>query len=63
MMKRSLIVSSLVVGLCMSAGLAAQQPEQIYGSQIMTQQERNEYRAKMRAATTAAERERIRLRW
>lgn len=34
--------------------------ERIYGSQLMTQQERNEYRAKMRAAKTAEERERIR---
>lgn len=34
--------------------------EQIYGSQIMTQQERNEYRAKMRGAKTAQEREQIR---
>lgn len=34
--------------------------ERIYGSQLMTQQERNEYRARMRAAKTAEERERIR---
>ena len=32
----------------------------IYGSQLMTQQERNEYRAKMRTAKTAKERERLR---
>ncbi len=32
----------------------------IYGSQLMTQQERNEYRAKMRSAKTAQERERLR---
>jgi LDH2 family malate/lactate/ureidoglycolate dehydrogenase len=32
----------------------------IYGSQLMTRQERNEYRARMRAANTAEERERIR---
>jgi hypothetical protein len=37
-----------------------QQQEQIYGSQLMTQQERNEYRAKMRTSKTAEERERIR---
>jgi len=33
---------------------------QIYGSQLMTQQERNEYRARMRAAKTEQEREQIR---
>ncbi len=32
----------------------------IYGYQLMTPQERNEYRAKMRAAKTAEEREAIR---
>lgn len=32
----------------------------IYGSQLMTPKERNEYRAKMRAAKTAKERERLR---
>lgn len=38
-----------------------QKREQIYGSQLMTQKERNEYHAKMRAAKTAQEREQIRL--
>lgn len=32
----------------------------IYGSQLMTFQERNDYRARMRAAASAEERERIR---
>jgi hypothetical protein len=32
----------------------------IYGSQLMTQQERNEYRARMQNAQTEQERERIR---
>jgi hypothetical protein len=32
----------------------------IYGSQLMTRQERNDYRARMRAAASAEERERIR---
>jgi hypothetical protein len=36
------------------------QDRQIYGSQLMTQQERNEYRARMRAAKTVQEREQIR---
>ena len=34
--------------------------QQIYGSQLMTAQERNEYRTRMRAAKTLEERERIR---
>ena len=36
------------------------QDRQIYGSQLMTQQERNEYRTRMRAAKTAEEREQVR---
>jgi hypothetical protein len=61
-MKRPLIVSALTAALSLSAGLAfaADQQQQIYGSQLMTQQERNEYQAKMRAAKTAEEREQIR---
>jgi hypothetical protein len=39
----------------------AQDQEYIYGSQLMTEQERAEHRAKMRAAKTEAEREKIRL--
>ena len=34
--------------------------EMIYGSQLMTQQEREEYRARIRAAETNEEREKIR---
>lgn len=62
MMKRTLVLSALVAVLfCFhSFCFAANQEEQIYGSQLMTQQERNEYQAKMRAAKTAEERERIR---
>lgn len=37
-----------------------QAQEQIYGSQLMTRQERLEHRAKLRAAKTAEEREQIR---
>ena len=39
----------------------AQKQEQIYGSQMMTEQERNEYRARMQAAKTNEEREQIRM--
>lgn len=72
-MKRPLMVSALATTLTLSAGfslaadqvqtqdkLQTQQQDQIYGSQLMTQQERNAHLAKMRAAKTAGEREEIR---
>lgn len=61
-MKRKLMVSALAAALSLPAGLtfAADQQEQIYGGQLMTQQERNEYRTNMQAAKTAEEREQIR---
>jgi hypothetical protein len=40
--------------------LQTQQQDRIYGSQLMTQQERLEYRTRMREATSAEEREQIR---
>lgn len=39
----------------------AQKPEVIYGSQLMTRQERTEYRAKMRSLKTKEEREALRM--
>jgi len=72
-MKRKLMVSALCAVLSLSVWLVfaadpepakekaqTQKQEQIYGSQLMTQQERIEHRAKMRAAKTAEEREQIR---
>ena len=60
----------LLAGVCaltLIGGIAAadaqmrtQAQEQIYGSQMMTQQERNEYRDRMRGAETAAQREQVR---
>lgn len=73
MMKRPLMVSALATALSLPTGFAlaadpepapakAQTPksEPIYGSQLMTQQERAEYRAKMSAAETVEEQEQIR---
>jgi hypothetical protein len=65
MKKTTLLLSALAVALLLPAGhaLAADQvrdQEQIYGSQLMTQQERIEQREKMRAAKNAEEREQIR---
>ena len=72
-MKQILIVSALASALLLPAGasLAADKgtpqekaqafnQQQIYGSQLMTRHERAAYRARMRAAKTAEERERIR---
>ena len=41
--------------------IQAQKQEHVYGSQMMTEQERNEYRARMQAAKTNEEREQIRM--
>lgn len=73
-MKRGALVIPVLVGsLTLSTGFVAaadqdrtmererlQIQEQVYGSQMMTEQEREEYRAKMRAAKTAEEQEQIR---
>jgi Spy/CpxP family protein refolding chaperone len=74
-MKRGFWIGVPVAGaLVMSGGISAaagddraqhqvvaqaQAPEQIYGSQLMTEQERAEYQAKMRAAKSPEEREQI----
>jgi hypothetical protein len=72
-MKRSITVSALAIVLSLTAGFAssadptpaggeAKTPKQepIFGNQMMTQQERADYQAKMHAAKTAEEREQIR---
>lgn len=43
-----------------SGALAADSDETVFGSQLMTQQERNEHRLKMQSAKTAEERETVR---
>lgn len=59
-MKTSLLpVAGLVLGLLLASGQALAE-EAIYGSQLMTAQERLEYQNKMRAAKTAEEREKVR---
>ncbi len=72
-MKQPLVISALATTLFLSTCFVwaadsvqtqeksqVQKQEQIYGSQLMTQQERNEHRTQMRAAKTAQEREQIR---
>lgn len=61
MLHRTLI--SLIGALSVSAGLALAvepTPETVYGSQLMTQKDRAEHRALMRAARTSEEKARIR---
>jgi hypothetical protein len=61
MFKSILIVgAAIAIALSANAALAQDRDRDIYGSQLMTQQERNEYRQRMQQAQTAQERERVR---
>jgi len=69
MLKTIVITSALTGALVLSSGLTfaaeqeqtqQQQQEQVYGKDLMTEQERETQRSKMRAAKTAEEREKIR---
>ncbi|MFP4640406.1 MAG: hypothetical protein ACLFMY_08190, partial [Guyparkeria sp.] len=62
-MKRSLIpAAALAAALSMPMLAVAQDPDPapIYGSELMTREERLEYRQRMQSAQDAEERERIR---
>lgn len=71
-MKRTFICSTAIVALLSTAAPVAsatdktrdqgrlQAQDRVYGSQLMTQQERNEYDALMHAARTGKERDQIR---
>ena len=60
-MKLTSVFPAIVAVLFLSAGLvSAADQEQIYGSQLMTKQERFEYHEKMSNAKSNEERERIR---
>jgi outer membrane biogenesis lipoprotein LolB len=68
MFKKPLLISAMASSLLLACnlGFAADPPmqsqaqEQIYGSQLMSAQERTEYQARMRATKTNEEREQIR---
>lgn len=71
MLKKMVMLSVAACALALAFGIApaadrenpdppGQSQEQIYGSQLMTQQECDEYRTRVRAAKTAGEREQIR---
>jgi len=61
-MKRTLLYAAVVAAMLPAWGIVAyaEDPVPIYGSQLMTQQERNEFRDRMHAAKTEQEREQIR---
>ncbi|EHQ52463.1 hypothetical protein ECTPHS_07217 [Ectothiorhodospira sp. PHS-1] len=62
-MNKALIFGfAVALGLLPALGAAQAMEEEktIYGSQLMTQEERDEYRARMRAATTPEEKAQIR---
>lgn len=56
-----LLVTTLSGALLLSSGMAMAADEQIYGSQLMTTQERVEHRERLQSATSEEERNRIRL--
>jgi hypothetical protein len=68
MLKKTWLIPAIAGSLLLavSPGFATDPPvqkqaqEQVYGSQLMTAQERTEYQAKMRAAKSAEDREKIR---
>jgi hypothetical protein len=62
---RTFLATALALALIATAGVSAglaqaPSPDPIYGSQLMTRQERSDYRDRMRNAKTAEERETVR---
>lgn len=60
MLRRMKRMPALAAAVLVTGVAWAQNQEPVYGSPLMTQQERNEYQTRWRAAKTAEERERIR---
>jgi hypothetical protein len=63
MMKRTLMAATAVamMGLALGSVFAADEPIPVYGGQLMTEQERIEYRNTLRNAKTSEEREQLRM--
>lgn len=73
MQESTFLLSALTVAICMMPGAnvsvaaeqetqaSTQKPEVVYGSQLMTREERAEYRARMRSMKTREEREAFRM--
>ena len=60
-MNKKLVTTFCLAGfLSVAAPVLANEVEPIYGSQLMTQQERLEHQAQMRAAKTPLEKQRLR---
>lgn len=57
---KTLTVALVVMGIVATKSLAQQNQPMVYGSQLMTQQERMEYRQQIQNAKSAKEREKIR---
>lgn len=60
-MKRKPAITIAALAIMSIAGITAQAAEQVYGSQMMTRQERIEYRNQMRTLKTQEERDAFRL--
>lgn len=61
-MKRlSTLACALVMGLALNAHAADAAPDVVYGSELMSAQERHDYHVKMRSLKTVEEREAFRL--
>lgn len=69
MLQQTLLATAIIAAVALTGGFAEAadqertqqaQKQQVYGSQLMTKQERIEHRSRMRAAKTAEEREQIR---
>ena len=59
-LNRMMAAGVALVALAAAGTVAAQSQPPVYGSQMMTEQERNAHRERMRNAVTAEERDRIR---
>jgi hypothetical protein len=60
MIKQALIMSFLIVALTLAAAPAfADDQKMVYGSQLMTDQEKSEFREKLRTAKTDEERDQL----
>lgn len=60
MKMRNLIAAVFSASMLLSTSAFAEDQQQIYGSQLMTEQERAEHRIRIRNAASAEEREQIR---
>ena len=60
MIRKTIVIYFITAVFFLFSGAALSEPEPIYGSQLMTEQERNEFRERMQNANSNEEREQIR---